>query len=130
VSEDARIRALRDAYECFNRGDLDGALEFLHTEVEWPDLINNRVLHGRDEVRDYWRVSLSLVVPVVSPTEFFPHQDGVVVLARQRVTSRHGGEEVEVATSVMHQYTFRDGMIAKLVILNSLEGDGDTSPVD
>jgi len=129
VPEDARISALREAYERFNRGDIEGALEFLDPDVEWPDLINDRTIRGRDAVRDYWRVSLSLIVPVVTPNEFFLRDDDVVVLASQRITSLHGGQEVEVASKVVHEYTFRDGRIVKMVLLNPADS-ADSDPAE
>jgi hypothetical protein len=124
VPEDARICALHDAYRRFNDRDFEGALQFLDADVEWPDLINDRMIRGRDAVLEYWRASLALVAPIVSLTEYFIREDDVVVVVSQQVTGRYGGQEVEQPMTVAHRYTFHDGLIAKLVVLNSVDEAG------
>jgi ketosteroid isomerase-like protein len=52
------VELVREAFEAFNRGDLEEALERMHPEIEWrtldafPDAGTYR---GREEVREFWR---------------------------------------------------------------------------
>ena len=52
------VDAVRKAFEAFNRGDLDAALERMHPDIEWrtadtfPDAATYR---GREAVRDFWQ---------------------------------------------------------------------------
>ena len=57
MSQD-NVEVVREAFEAFNRGDFDAALERMHPAIEWqaldafPDAGTYR---GRDEVRHFWR---------------------------------------------------------------------------
>jgi ketosteroid isomerase-like protein len=52
------VNLVREAFEAFNRGDLDEALEGTHPDIEWrtldafPDAGTHR---GHEEVREFWR---------------------------------------------------------------------------
>lgn len=56
MSQD-NVEVVREAFEAFNRGDFDAALERMHPAIEWqaldafPDAGTYR---GRDEVRHFW----------------------------------------------------------------------------
>ena len=52
------VEIVREAFEAFNRGDVDAALQRMHSEIEWqtidtfPDAGTYR---GRDAVREFWK---------------------------------------------------------------------------
>jgi ketosteroid isomerase-like protein len=51
------VELVREAFEAFNRGDLEEALERMHPDIEWrtldafPDAGTYR---GREEVQEFW----------------------------------------------------------------------------
>jgi ketosteroid isomerase-like protein len=52
------VEMVREAFEAFNRGDLEEALERMHPEIEWRALDafpDAGTYHGRNEVREFWR---------------------------------------------------------------------------
>ena len=52
------IEVVRNAFEAFNRGDFDAALELMHPEIEWhtPDAFPDAgTYRGREGVREFWQ---------------------------------------------------------------------------
>jgi ketosteroid isomerase-like protein len=54
LSEEAE-KLLRRAYEAFNARDIEGALATMQPDVDWPNGMEGRRVHGHQEVRDYWQ---------------------------------------------------------------------------
>ena len=50
MSTSERIAFLREAYRRFNDRQIDGLLQMMTDEVEWPDVANNAVLHGNQAI--------------------------------------------------------------------------------
>jgi ketosteroid isomerase-like protein len=46
------VETLRRGYEAFNRRDIDGALEGLDPEVEWPNMLEGTIIRGHQAVRE------------------------------------------------------------------------------
>lgn len=97
---------LKQGYEAFGRGDLEGATENFAEDVRWenpeaPQLPNSGVIQGRDTVKqvfaelgDYWE-SFSIV-----PDEFIESGDTVVVLSHSEAKGKDTGEEVKLPGSM------------------------------
>jgi uncharacterized protein len=78
---------LKEGYEAFGRGDLDGATQNFAEDIRWenpeaPQVPNSGVTEGRDRVKqlfaalgDYWE-SFS-----ITPDEFIEDGDTVIVLS-------------------------------------------------
>jgi ketosteroid isomerase-like protein len=48
------VERVHAAYEAFNRGDFDAAVEFVHPEIEWERVAKvEQPLRGRDAVRGF-----------------------------------------------------------------------------
>lgn len=110
----ARIAILRTAYAAFNRRDVDGALAMLAPDVEWPDMMLGRVLHGTDAVRAYWTQQFATISSQVEPAAFHPCGERVLIEVEQRVRRLDtGGDE---SSRVGHLYTFRGERVARMEV--------------
>ena len=99
-------------YEAFNRQDFDAVLGQLTDDVAWPNMIEQTVLHGRDQVRAYWEDQLTWSTPNVVPVGFIEQGDEIVVMVDQRI-ARDG----QVARStVAHRYRFKGDLVAAMTV--------------
>jgi catechol 2,3-dioxygenase-like lactoylglutathione lyase family enzyme/ketosteroid isomerase-like protein len=120
--QDARVATLRDAYDAFNRRDVERVLVLLTDDVAWPDMLEGRVLHGVAAVRAYWQRQLESISSHVEPRTFRTHGDRVLAIVEQRVQRLAGGP-VETAI-IAHLYTFRDDRIARMEVIADLDAAG------
>ncbi len=89
---------LRRAYAAYDDRDLDGLLDLVTEDVDWPD--GTRRLRGRAAVRDYWTEQWARTRTHDQPVAFARLPDGrVAVLVEQVVRSLDG--------SVLTTGTFR-----------------------
>ena len=111
---------LRQGYEAFGRGDLDGAAETWHDDVRWEgsnaDLPGAGVQEGKDAVKQ------SLVELVTAfddftatPDEFIEQDDTVVVLGHTEATPKGGGDRIKVP--FVHVFRMRDGKAERAQLL-------------
>jgi ketosteroid isomerase-like protein len=107
------VEAVRDGYEALNRRDLDAVLGLLAAEVEWPDVLKGRTLHGHDEVWAYWFGLLRVIDSHVEPEAFRWAGDRVAVVVRQRMWGKQSGRKLTDARLV-HVWTFRSGKAIRM----------------
>ncbi|MFL5892691.1 MAG: nuclear transport factor 2 family protein [Solirubrobacterales bacterium] len=112
---------LRQGYEAFGRGDLDGAVENFADDIRWenpeaPQMPQNGVTEGKDGVKqlfaelgNYWE-SFS-----ITPDEFIEDGDTVVVLSHTEAKGKETGKEVKLPW--VHVWRFRDGKAAEVQAL-------------
>jgi ketosteroid isomerase-like protein len=88
------IQRMKEGYEAFGRGDVDGAIALFHDDVTWVNEGNSSVsgtFHGKDEVLQMWgRLGEEFSVEPVIMTADDTH---VVVISKNSA----GGDEWEVA---------------------------------
>lgn len=126
---------LRQGYEAFGRGDLDGAAEAWHDDVRWEGTNSKRVPGGGTrEGKDDVKQSLMEVVQAfddfsATPDEFIEDGETVVVLGHTEASPKGGGERIKVP--FVHVFRFRDGKVERVQILTdtavvaeALEGGG------
>ena len=118
---DDRERVLRLAVDRFNVGDLEGVLELFDPMVEWPDLMDDKLIWGHRAVRDYWERQLLVALPQVTPLEFVPVGDDMVMIARQQVQDRATAEDLIPTTVIAQRYSFRDGLVTRMRLFRSLD---------
>lgn len=108
---------IRAAYDAFNRRDIDAALAGMTPDVAWANGWEGGYVHGRDEVRAYWTRQWAQLDPRVTPLSVRTAADGrTMVAVEQRIFDRNG--ELLRASTVMHAYTFRDGLVARMEIVD------------
>jgi hypothetical protein len=106
---------LRDLYGSFNARALDAVLAQLADDVDWPTAYEGGRAVGRDAVREYWTRQWAEIDPTVEPVEISTRPDGrVAVEVDQTVRDRDG--TVVAADRVLHVYTLRDGLVARMDI--------------
>ena len=103
-------------YTAFNARDIDGALALLHEDVDWPNGWQGGRLHGREAVRDYWTRQWSEIDSTVEPVDHTVSGERVAVTVHQVVKDLEGNVLSEGRTS--HVYTLRDGLVARMDIVN------------
>jgi len=93
---------LKQGYEAFGRGDLDGATANFAEGIRWenpeaPMLPNNGVTEGKDNVKqlfaslgEYWE-SFNII-----PDEFHESGDTVIVLSHSEAKAKETGNEVKL----------------------------------
>ena len=125
MAED-NVEIVRRAYEAFNRGDFDSALEFLAPEVEWqmpPNLPDVGVWVGRDQViarmEEFFEVFDELQVQV---EELIAAGDRVVALVRYKGRGSATGLEIEGAGLDSQVWTLRDGKVIRLELHGGTTG--------
>jgi len=117
----SNLDTLRQGYDAFGRGDLDGATENFADDIRWenpeaPQLPNNGVTEGRDAVKqlfaelgNYWE-SFS-----IAPDEFIESGDTIVVLSHSEAKGKDTGKEVKLPW--VHVWRFRDGKASEVLAL-------------
>jgi hypothetical protein len=109
------LSAVRDAYDAFDRHDVDGLLGVLAHDVVWhaPDTLPwGGTRHGRDGVATYFDVLDEHVEDGWGdPDEYLDAGERVVVLGRLRGRARATGDKFEAR--FVHVWDFHDGVAVR-----------------
>ncbi|MDQ2676182.1 MAG: nuclear transport factor 2 family protein [Actinomycetota bacterium] len=112
---------LKQGYEAFGRGDLDGATQDFADDIRWenpeaPQLPNNGTTEGKENVKklfaelgNHWE-SFS-----ITPDEFIESGDTVVVLSHAEAKGKETGTEVKLPW--VHVWRFNDGRVTEVQAL-------------
>jgi len=113
--------ALREGYDAFGRGDLDGATANFADDIRWenpeaPQFPNNGVIEGKEAVKrafaelgDDWE-SFS-----ITPDEFHESGETVIVLSHAEAKGKETGKEVKLP--FVHVFRFSDGKVTEVQAL-------------
>ncbi len=104
---------LRSVYAAFNARDIDGVLTAMTDDVDWPNAWEGGRLRGPEAVRDYWTRQWAQIDPRVDPVDIAPRRDGRVAVEVQQVVRNLDGELIAAGT-VVHIYTLRSGLVARM----------------
>lgn len=110
---------LRAAYAAFNARDIDGALELMHTEVDWPNAWEGGRVVGREAVRDYWTRQFEEIASAVEPERLEREPDGSIAVTVHQVVRDAKTGEVQADTRVLHRYLLRDGLIVRMDVVEA-----------
>jgi ketosteroid isomerase-like protein len=114
---------LREAYAAFNLRDIDGVLELMRADVDWPNGMEGGRVHGQEEVRAYWTRQWATVDPHVEPVRIVEGgPDEAVVEVHQVVRDLAG--KILMDQVVQHVYRIRDGLIERMDIREPAAGAG------
>src|SRR5215208_3480769 len=114
MAEDVE-QLLRTLYAAFNARDIDALLAHMQPDVDWPNVKEARRAVGHDAVRDYWTHQWQEIDPHVDPVRFRRLDDGRVAVDVHQLVRDLAGE-VLVDGEVVHVYTFRDGLVARMEV--------------
>jgi ketosteroid isomerase-like protein len=110
-------QTLRAAYRAFNDRDIEGAVELMHAEVDWPNAWEGGRVVGRAAVRDYWTRQFASISSHVEPEVFCVEPDGSITVEVRQVTREARSGELLSDSRVRHRYRMRDGLIARMDVL-------------
>jgi ketosteroid isomerase-like protein len=106
---------LAEAYRSFNARDLDGALQTMSEDVDWPNGMEGGRVHGHAGVRDYWTRQWSMIDPHVEPVSFAAEADGRTAILVHQVVRELSGKLL-LDQMVEHVYRIEDGLIRSMEI--------------
>ena len=106
---------LQGAYRDFNARNIDAVISRMHPQVDWANGMEGGHVHGKDEVRAYWKRQFTTLNPHVEPVRIEPGESGKWLLEVHQVVHDLQGNLL-LDTTVYHTYQFRDGLIARMDI--------------
>ena len=113
MSDDVEL--LRRVYALFNGRDIESVLAAMHRDVVWANGMEGGYVHGRDEVRSYWKRQWAIIDPHVEPVEISPNGKGGFVVQVHQVVRDHNGNLV-ANRQVIHVFQMRNGLIQRFDI--------------
>ena len=113
MSDDVEL--LRRVYALFNGRDIESVLAAMHPEVVWANGMEGGHVHGRDEVRSYWKRQWTIMDPHVEPVEISPNGKGEVVVKVHQVVRDPQGNLL-ADRLVIHVFQMRNGLIRRFDI--------------
>ncbi len=111
-----REELLRTVYDAFNARDIDAVLRHMTVDVDWPNDWEGGRVSGHAGVRDYWTRQWAAIDPTVAPIALTARSDGQVAVEVQQVARSLDGAIIGEGR-VLHVYTFRDGLIARMDVV-------------
>lgn len=114
-------RTLRSAYRAFNDRDLARAVGLMHAEVDWPNAWEGGRAVGRSAVIDYWTRQFANISSHVEPEGFSEEPDGSITVDVHQVARDARSGELLSDSRVRHRYRMREGLIARMDVLE--QGD-------
>jgi hypothetical protein len=107
---------LRRMYEAFNLRDVDLVVSVMTPNIDWANgMTGGRVL-GVPTVREYWANQWKQIDPNVQPEKIETAPDGRLVVDVHQVVRNLEGAVLN-DRMVQHVYTLRDGLIARMDIV-------------
>jgi len=113
MSDDVEL--LRRVYALFNGRDIESVLAAMHPDVVWANGMEGGHVHGRDEVRSYWKRQWAKIDPHVEPIEISPIGKGEVVVKVHQVVRDPKGNLLADGV-VIHVFQIQNGLIQRFDI--------------
>jgi len=109
------VEFLRRVYALFNGRDIESVLAAMHPDVVWANGMEGGHVHGRDEVRSYWKRQWAIIDPHVEPVEISPNGEGEVAVKVHQVVHDLMGNLL-ADRLVIHVFQIRNGLIQRFDI--------------
>jgi hypothetical protein len=113
MSDDVEL--LKRVYDLFNRREIESVLAAMHPDVVWANGMEGGHVHGREEVRSYWKRQWAIIDPHVEPVEISTKGEGEVVVKVHQVVRNDKGNLL-ADRLVMHVFQMRNGLIQRFDI--------------
>ena len=108
---------LRQTYRAFNDRDVDGVLERMHPDVDWPNAWEGGRVVGRDAVRAYWTRQFEQISGQVEPESLSEEADGAVTVGVHQVVHDAKSGDVLSDSRLLHRYWFDDvGLVTRMEV--------------
>ena len=109
------VELLRRVYALFNSREIVSVLAAMHPDVVWANGMEGGHVHGRDEVRSYWKRQWAIVDPHVEPVEISPDGKGQIEIKVHQVVRDLEGNLL-ADKPVIHVFQVRNGLIQRFDI--------------
>ena len=109
------VERLRGVYALFNNRDIESVLAAMHPDVVWANGMEGGHVHGRDEVRSYWKRQWAIIDPRVEPIEISPTGNAEVFVKVHQVV-RDLDNDLLADKLVAHVFQMRNGLIQRFDI--------------
>jgi ketosteroid isomerase-like protein len=109
------VELLKGVYSLFNARDIESVLAAMHSDVVWANGMEGGHVHGRDQVRSYWKRQWAMIDPHVEPIEILPDGKGEVAIKVHQVVRDLKGNLL-ADRLVIHVFQVRDGLIQRFDI--------------
>ena len=109
------VELLRRVYALFNGREIESVLAAMHPDVVWANGMEGGHVHGRDEVRSYWKRQWAIIDPHVEPVEISPNGKGEVAVKVHQVVRDLKGNLL-ANRLVTHVFQMRNGLIQRFDI--------------
>ena len=111
----SNVDAIKSVFRVFSEDGTDAGIDRLlamtHEDCEFHPYLSDAVIHGREQVRAYYREAIAAGTEMkVKATSFAEEGDDVVVNGSLRVTRPGGGFS---ESQLSWTYRFRDGQVAE-----------------
>lgn len=113
MSDDVEL--LRRVYALFNSRDVENVLAAMHPDVVRANGMEGGHVHGRDEVRSYWKRQRAIIDPHVEPLEISPNGEGEFVVKVHQVVRDPKGNLLADRV-VTHVFQIQNGLIQRFDI--------------
>lgn len=114
-TESPEVELLRQVYAAFNRQEIETVLAKMHPDVDWPNGWEGGWVHGRAEVREYWKRQFQQIHSRVEPRAFRIEQDGRIAIDVHQIVHDKSGKLV-ADRMVEHVYQFEADLIRSMEI--------------
>ena len=115
MDEQANIERVKQAYDAFQKGDINSLLATMDENIDWklPDMEGipfSGARHGRARVQEFFRqIDESMQLRSFTPREFIAQGDRVIVLGHYEWVVRSTGAAVGIEW--VHAFTLRNGKL-------------------
>jgi ketosteroid isomerase-like protein len=109
------VELLRRVYALFNGRDIESILAAMQPDVVWANGMEGGHVHGRDEVRSYWKRQWASIDPHVEPLEISHNGKGKVAIKVHQVVRDLEGNLL-ADRLVTHVFQMRNGLIQRFDI--------------
>lgn len=109
------VELLRRVYALFNGREIESVLAAMHPDVVWANGMEGGHVHGRDEVRSYWKRQWAIIDPHVEPIDISSNGKGEVIVNVHQVVHDLKGNLL-ADRRVIHVFQVRNGLIERFDI--------------
>ena len=115
--------AIHQAYDAFNRRDIDAALAVMSDDIDWPTASEGGRVVGKDAIRAYWRRQWAEFDPHVEPLGVTEMNTGKAEVKVHQVVKTLGGEVLSDQV-LSHVFSIANGVLTRMDIGESAPAFG------
>ncbi len=111
---------LQNLYDAFNRREIETVLSMMKENVKWANGMEGGFVHGRENVREYWRKQFETINPQLEPLKFDTDEKGRHIVTVHQVARDLDGDVI-LDKTVEQIFTIEDNLIKTFEIAEADE---------